>query len=98
MTNVATNTGSWVSARKLVRASVGFAAALLGLIAIATAPCAQPAATSPPITIRAEAVPMDYATALGQEAKVQGEMSRNADFAEGVAAFLQKRAPVFKDR
>ena len=44
------------------------------------------------------ALPMDYAQALSQEARVQGEMSRAGDFAEGVAAFLQKRTPVFKDR
>ena len=44
------------------------------------------------------ALPLDYAQALSQEARVQGEMSRAGDFAEGVAAFLQKRTPVFKDR
>jgi len=37
-----------------------------------------------------DAIGMDYAAALGNEAKVQGEMSRAHDFAEGVAAFLQK--------
>lgn len=44
------------------------------------------------------AMPMDYAEALAQETRVQRELGRAGDFAEGVAAFQQKRAPVFKDR
>jgi 2-(1,2-epoxy-1,2-dihydrophenyl)acetyl-CoA isomerase len=38
------------------------------------------------------------ADALSLEARVQGDLGRAHDFAEGVAAFQQKRPAVFKDR
>jgi 2-(1,2-epoxy-1,2-dihydrophenyl)acetyl-CoA isomerase len=41
---------------------------------------------------------VDYATALSIEARVQNEMGAGADFREGVAAFLEKRAAKFNDR
>ena len=33
---------------------------------------------------------------LELEAQIQGEMTKSADFIEGVSAFVQKREPEFK--
>jgi 2-(1,2-epoxy-1,2-dihydrophenyl)acetyl-CoA isomerase len=41
---------------------------------------------------------LTLADALALEARVQGDLGRAHDFGEGVAAFQQKRAAVFKDR
>ena len=45
-----------------------------------------------------ESIMVDYASALSLEARVQNEMGAQADFREGVAAFLEKRAARFSDR
>jgi len=45
-----------------------------------------------------EAIMTTYADALSLEARVQNEMGAQADFREGVAAFLEKRAAKFSDR
>jgi len=44
------------------------------------------------------AMVMDFGDALALEAETQGELGRAHDFAEGVAAFLARRAPRFSDR
>ena len=41
---------------------------------------------------------MDFGAALGAEARLQSELGAAADYREGVAAFMAKRAPVFTDR
>jgi 2-(1,2-epoxy-1,2-dihydrophenyl)acetyl-CoA isomerase len=41
---------------------------------------------------------LDYAGALALEAQLQRELGRAHDFAEGVAAFRDKRAASFRDR
>jgi 2-(1,2-epoxy-1,2-dihydrophenyl)acetyl-CoA isomerase len=45
-----------------------------------------------------EAMKIDYADALSLEARVQNDMGAQADFREGVAAFLAKRGAKFNDR
>jgi 2-(1,2-epoxy-1,2-dihydrophenyl)acetyl-CoA isomerase len=45
-----------------------------------------------------ESIMIDYSAALSLEARVQNEMGAQADFREGVAAFLEKRAAKFNDR
>ena len=44
------------------------------------------------------AAPIAFGDALTLEADTQRELGRGHDFAEGVAAFLAKRTPVFSDR
>lgn len=75
------------------------AALMAGALALAGRLAALPAqALAETRRVIDAALPMDFGDALALEASVQRELGRSHDFAEGVAAFLGKRAPVFKDR
>ena len=83
----------------LIWRCVDDAALLDATTALATQLAAMPSrALAATRAILDDAMPMGYADALSQEARVQGEMAAAADYAEGVAAFLGKRKPVFRDR
>ena len=83
----------------LIWRCVDDAALLETTLALATRLAAMPSrALAATRAILDDAMPMGYAEALSQEARVQGQMAGAADYAEGVAAFLGKRAPVFSDR
>jgi 2-(1,2-epoxy-1,2-dihydrophenyl)acetyl-CoA isomerase len=45
-----------------------------------------------------DAMGLDFAAALSMEAQRQGELGRAHDAREGIAAFVEKRAPRFSDR
>lgn len=62
---------------------------------LATMPCAALAATRAAIDASMQ---LPFFDAFTQEARVQGELGFAHDYQEGVAAFLAKRSPVFKDR
>jgi 2-(1,2-epoxy-1,2-dihydrophenyl)acetyl-CoA isomerase len=62
---------------------------------LAAMPTAALAATRRAID---DAMALDYASALSHEAVVQRSMGAAHDAKEGIAAFLAKRAPAFKDR
>lgn len=63
---------------------------------------AQALATGPTLAYRAvrqalrAGMANDLDTQLALEARLQGECGQSADFREGVRAFLEKRAPVFR--
>ena len=83
----------------LIWSCVDDAALMDSTLALATRLAAMPSRALADTRLALDSASMlDYGQALALEASLQRELGRAGDFAEGVAAFRDKRAPVFRDR
>ena len=97
-------TGELVGAEEAVRIGLANRLVVAAEIAATVAAFAANIAKGPPLVHRAvkqavyASLDSDLATALDREADGQLKLLGSRDFAEGVTAFLQKRAPSFQGR
>ncbi len=83
----------------LIWSCVDDASLMDSTLALATKLAAMPSRALADTRLALDSASMlDYGQALALEASLQRELGRAGDFAEGVAAFRDKRAPVFRDR